>query len=181
MSASVAAGSRFEPTTRTITHPAARNFHGIRPPNPRLERCRGLAPAKRSAALLLTLMSRLIVCSTVRRWRDRSGRSRSGSCARSPVQRWSTGAVKRLKREARLSGPLALVLAGSGRGQESLTVSNPPSIALRSAHLTGWAGSLTRTAAWGMLCGVVLMPRAPRHANVDQWQPDCRPWFGGGR
>ena len=29
-------------------------------------------------------------------------------------------AVKRLKREARLSGPLALVLAGSGRGQESL-------------------------------------------------------------
>src|SRR6266446_2164534 len=27
-----------------------------------------------------------------------------------------------------------------------------------------------------MLCGVVLMPRAPLHANVDQWQPDCRPW-----
>jgi hypothetical protein len=56
---------------------------------------------------------------------------------------------RRLKREARLSGPLALVLAGSGRDQESLAVSNLPSIALTPAHLTGWTGSLTRTAAWG--------------------------------
>ena len=57
--------------------------------------------------------------------------------------------VKRLKREPRPSGPLALVLAGSGRGQESLAVSNLPSIALTPAHLTGWTGSLTRTPAWG--------------------------------
>jgi hypothetical protein len=46
-------------------------------------------------------------------------------------------AVKRLKREARFSGPLAWVLAGSGRGQESLAVSNLSSIALTPAHLTG--------------------------------------------
>ena len=25
------------------------------------------------------------------------------------------------------------------------------------------------------MCGVVLMPRAPLHANVDQRQRDCRP------
>jgi hypothetical protein len=58
-------------------------------------------------------------------------------------------AVKRLKREPRPSGPLALVLAGSGRGQESLAVSNLPSIALTPVHLTAWTGSLTRTPAWG--------------------------------
>jgi hypothetical protein len=71
--------------------------------------------------------------------------------------------------------PLALVLAGSGRGQESLAVSNLPSIALTPAHLTGWTGSLTRTPARALLCGVVLMPRAPLHANVDRRQRDCRP------
>src|SRR5216683_7970745 len=57
--------------------------------------------------------------------------------------------VARLERGARLGGLLALVLAGSGRGQESLVGFNLPSIVPTPAHPTGWAGSLARTPAWG--------------------------------
>ena len=90
-------------------------------------------------------------------------------------------AVKRLKREARPSGPLALVLAGSGRGQESLAVSNLPSIALTPVHLTAWTGSLTRTPAWGHV--VRRCPDASRSTARERRSAatGLSPRFGAGR